>query len=302
MKIHDILHTTHPVFSFEFFPPKTEDQQRQLLETIRRLGPLSPAYVSVTYGAGGSTRALTIDTVNRIKGEFGIDAMAHLTCVGASRDEIRETLDTLASHGVENVMALRGDPPKGTKDFQPAPDGFAHASDLIQFINENYDFSIGGACYPEGHFEGNTGKRQDPDLDLEHLFKKVKAGAKFLVTQLFYDNEAYFHFVERARMFGIEVPIIPGLMPVVNAESIPRIAKMSGASFPESLMREVQARGADPDAVVELAVAFTALQADELLRHGAPGIHFYTLNRSPATSAIVSALRLIRPWEVRNYT
>jgi methylenetetrahydrofolate reductase (NADPH) len=198
-------------------------------------------------------------------------------------------------------MALRGDPPKGTKDFEPAPDGFAHASDLIQFINENYDFSIGGACYPEGHFEGNTGRRQDPDMDLEHLFKKVKAGAKFLVTQLFYDNEAYFQFVERARMFGIEVPIIPGLMPVVNAESIPRIAKMSGASFPDSLMREVQARASDPDAVVELAVAFTALQADELLRHGAPGIHFYTLNRSPATSAIVSALRLIRPWEVHNY-
>ena len=301
MKIHESLQTTFPSFSFEFFPPKNPEQQEQLLETILKLRPLNPAFVSVTYGAGGSTRALTIDTVARIKRDFGIEPMAHLTCVGASRDEIHDTLNTLRERGIENIMALRGDPPRGDSSFQPAPDGFAYANELVEFIQSHYDMSIGAACYPEGHYEGNTGARQDLDLDIEHLHRKVEAGAKFLVTQLFYDNEAYFRFVERARVGGIEVPIIPGLMPAINADSIPRIAKMSGATFPDHLMREVRARAGDADAVLELAVAYTTLQADELIRHGAPGIHFYTLNRSHATSAIVSALRLMRPWEVHNY-
>lgn len=300
MKIHESLQSTFPSFSFEFFPPKNPEQQEQLLETILKLRPLNPAFVSVTYGAGGSTRALTIDTVARIKRDFGIEPMAHLTCVGASREEIHDTLDTLRGHGIENIMALRGDPPRGESAFQPAPDGFAYANELVEFIAGHYDMSIGAACYPEGHYEGNTGKRQDLDLDIEHLHRKVAAGAKFLVTQLFYDNEVYFQFVERARVGGIEVPIIPGLMPAINADSIPRIAKMSGATFPDHLMREVRARAGDADAVLELAVAYTTLQADELIRHGAPGIHFYTLNRSHATSAIVSALRLIRPWEPHN--
>ncbi len=301
MKIHESLQTTFPSFSFEFFPPKNPEQQEQLLETILRLRPLNPTFVSVTYGAGGSTRALTIDTVARIKRDFGIEPMAHLTCVGASRHELHDTLDTLRSRGIENIMALRGDPPRGETAFEPAPDGFSYANELIEYIDGHYDMSIGAACYPEGHFEGNTGTRQDLDLDIEHLHRKVEAGAKFLVTQLFYDNEVYFRFVERARVGGIEVPIIPGLMPAINADSIPRIAKMSGATFPDHLMREVRTRAGDADAVLELAVAYTTLQADELIRHGAPGIHFYTLNRSHATSAIVSALRLIRPWEVHNF-
>ena len=301
MKIHESLQTTFPSFSFEFFPPKNPEQQEQLLETILKLRPLNPAFVSVTYGAGGSTRALTIDTVARIKRDFGIEPMAHLTCVGASRDEIHDTLNTLRERGIENIMALRGDPPRGDSSFQPAPDGFAYANELVEFIQSHYDMSIGAGCHPEGHYEANTGARQDLDIDIEHLHRKVEAGAKFLVTQLFYDNEAYFRFVERARVGGIEVPIIPGLMPAINADSIPRIAKMSGATFPDHLMREVRARAGDADAVLELAVAYTTLQADELIRHGAPGIHFYTLNRSHATSAIVSALRLMRPWEVHNY-
>lgn len=300
MKIHDTLQTTFPAFSFEFFPPKNAEQQEQLLDTILKLRPLNPAFVSVTYGAGGATRALTVDTVTRIKRDFGMEAMAHLTCVGSSRDDIRDILDTFHAGGIENIMALRGDPPRGETNFTPAPDGFAYANELVQYISGHYDFSIGAACYPEGHFEGNAGKRQDLDLDIEHLHRKVEAGARFLVTQLFYDNEVYFRFVERARIGGIDVPIIPGLMPAVNADSIPRIAKMSGATFPEHLLRDIRARERDTEAVVELAVAYTTLQADELIRHGAPGIHFYTLNRSPATSAIVSALRLIRPWEPHN--
>ncbi len=301
MKIHETLQTTFPAFSFEFFPPKNAEQQEQLLETILKLRPLNPAFVSVTYGAGGSTRALTIDVVARIKRDFGIEAMAHLTCVGASREEVRETLDTLRDRGVENIMALRGDPPRGDASFTPAADGFAYANELVEFIHGHYDFSVGAACYPEGHYEGNTGRRQDLDLDIEHLHRKVEAGARFLVTQLFYDNEVYFRFVERARIGGIEVPIIPGLMPAINAESIPRIARMSGATFPVHLMSDIRARAGAPEAVLELAVAYTTLQADELIRHGAPGIHFYTLNRSSATSAIVSALRLIRPWEIHDH-
>ncbi|MBI3970453.1 MAG: methylenetetrahydrofolate reductase [NAD(P)H] [Chloroflexi bacterium] len=296
MKIADALICTFPSFSFEFFSPKSDEQMAQLLETIGKLRRLEPLYVSVTYGAGGSTRARTIEVVTRIKREFGIEAMAHLTCVGASQHELREVLDRLASDGVKNIMALRGDPPRGAKDFRPAPDGFAHASELIAFIRANYDLSIGGACYPEGHFEGATGRRADLDEDVRHLVTKVNAGAQFLVTQLFYENERYLSFVERARAAGIRVPIIPGIMPIVNVDSIPRIAKMSGSNIPASLIHELERRVGNPEAVVELGVAYATLQCAELLRLGAPGIHFYTLNRSPATSAILSALKIMEPW------
>ena len=291
MKIVEALTRVYPCFSFEFFPPKNDDGMAQLMETIARLRRLEPTFVSVTYGAGGSSRERTLELVTRFKAELGIEAMAHLTCVGASQADLRETLDRLAGSGVENIMALRGDPPRGATRFVPAPDGLAHGSDLIELITASYDFCVGGACYPEGHQESAS-----LEEDLQHLVKKVQAGAQFLITQMFFENIHYFAFVERARAAGIHVPIIPGIMPITNVDQIPRFAALSGATIPEALKRELQWRADDPVAVVELGVAYATLQCEELLRCGAPGIHFYTLNRSPATSAILAALQVTQPW------
>jgi methylenetetrahydrofolate reductase (NADPH) len=293
MKIAQALNDRHPCFSFEFFPPRNEEGMAQLMETIARLRLLSPTFVSVTYGAGGSTRARTLDLVTRFKSELGIETMAHLTCVGSSRGELRETLDRLAGAGIENIMALRGDPPRGARTFEPVPDGLTHATDLIELIAADYDLGIGGACYPEGHPES-------PDLehDLANVVRKVAAGAQFLVTQAFFDNAHYFAFLERAREAGITVPIIPGIMPITDLRVMNRIMELDPrTTIPDALRREIERRADNPEAVVELGVAYATLQCEGLLRGGAPGVHFYTLNRSPATSAILAALQIARPWE-----
>lgn len=205
MRIRELLATGRPSFSFEFFPPKTEEGSAQLLEAIESLRDLKPTYVSVTYGAGGSTRDLTIDLVRRIQREYGIETMAHLTCVGSNRDEIRAVVDRLAESGIENVLALRGDPPKGETEFAAVKGGFRHANELAGFLREHWGFCIGAACYPEGHTEAIS-----LDADIANLRHKVEAGAEFLVTQLFFDNEKYYRFVRRVREAGIGVPIVPG--------------------------------------------------------------------------------------------
>jgi methylenetetrahydrofolate reductase (NADPH) len=292
MKISEALRTTFPSFSFEFFPPRNDDGTAQLVETVSRLRLHSPTFVSVTYGAGGSTRQRTLDLVSRFKRDFDVEAMAHLTCVGSSVAELRATLERLQEAGVENIMALRGDAPKGASEFVPAPDGLAHANDLIALITSNYSFDVGGACYPEGHPES-------PDLehDLEWVVRKVEAGAKFLVSQAFFENIHYFAYVERARARGIRVPIIPGIMPITDLRVMRRIMELDPrTTIPASLRAEIERRADNPEAVVELGVAYATLQCEELLRCGAPGIHFYTLNRSPATSAIVAALQITQPW------
>jgi methylenetetrahydrofolate reductase (NADPH) len=292
MKISEALRTTFPSFSFEFFPPRNDDGTAQLVETVSRLRLHSPTFVSVTYGAGGSTRQRTLDLVSRFKRDFDVEAMAHLTCVGSSVAELRATLERLQEAGVENIMALRGDAPKGASEFVPAPDGLAHANDLIALITSNYSFDVGGACYPEGHPES-------PDLehDLEWVVRKVEAGAKFLVSQAFFENIHYFAYVERARASGIRVPIIPGIMPITDLRVMRRIMELDPrTTIPASLRAEIERRADNPEAVVELGVAYATLQCEELLRCGAPGIHFYTLNRSPATSAIVAALQITQPW------
>jgi methylenetetrahydrofolate reductase (NADPH) len=292
MKIADALQRVYPCFSFEFFPPRNEEGLAQLMETSARLRLLEPTFVSVTYGAGGSSRERTLELVTRFKSELGLEAMAHLTCVGSSRADLRATLDRLAGAGIENVMALRGDPPRGTRTFVPASDGLAHASDLIALIAADYDFAVGGACYPEGHPES-----PDLDHDLANVVRKVQAGAQFLVTQAFFDNSHYFAFVERARAVGIAVPIIPGIMPITDLRVMKRIMELDPrTTVPATLRREIERRGDNPEAVVELGVAYATLQCDELLRGGAPGIHFYTLNRSPATSAILAALQITQSW------
>ncbi|HLH73682.1 MAG TPA: methylenetetrahydrofolate reductase [NAD(P)H] [Chloroflexota bacterium] len=293
MKIREILQATRPCFSFEFFPPKTDDGVATLFETIATLQSLQPAFVSVTWGAGGSTRERTLELVTRIKQETGLEAMAHFTCVGASRADLGNALDRMVGIGIENVLALRGDPPRGQTAFVPAPDGFSHSSELAAFIRANYGdtFCIGGACYPEGHIEST-----DREADLQHTVEKVNAGVEFLITQLFFDNAYYFDFVRRARLAGITVPIIPGIMPITNVEQIERFTRLCGASIPPLVQTELEHRRDQPEAVVEFGVAYASVQCADLLARGAPGIHFYTLNKSLSTRAILSTLRAFQPW------
>jgi methylenetetrahydrofolate reductase (NADPH) len=295
MRIDEIIaEDGDPVFSFEFFPPKTEEGEQNLYHALEALRPLEPSFVSVTWGAGGSTREKTIEIVKRIRATHGLEAMAHFTCVGATVDELRAALDQMRDAGIDNVLPLRGDPPRGETRFVAAEGGLSYASDLIRLAASEYDFCLAGACYPEVHPEA-----PDADADLAHLREKVEAGARVLITQLFFDNETYFRFVERARAAGIDVPIVAGIMPITNAEQIKRFTSMCGATIPAPLQEALDQRADDPDAVVDLGVAYATLQCAELLARGAPGIHFYTLNRSPATRAILSALRLQRPWERR---
>jgi methylenetetrahydrofolate reductase (NADPH) len=283
-----------PTFSFEFFPPRTEEGERNLRETLTALRELKPDFVSVTYGAGGSTRERTVGLTKWIKQGLEIEAMAHLSCVGATRDELSEVLDGLATAGIDNVLALRGDPPRGETDWKPHPGGLHYSTELAALISDRYEFCVGAACFPEIHPEA-------PDLahDLRFLREKVEAGATFAITQMFFDNELYFRFVDEARAAGIEIPIIAGIMPITDFAQIKTITGMCGASIPQRLMEALEWRAHDSDAVLQLGVAYATLQCAELLARGAPGIQFFTLNRSPATRAILSSLRLLRPWAGR---
>jgi len=281
------------VFSVEFFPPKDEAGEAELWKAIRRLEPLDPAFVSVTYGAGGSTRARTVDMVVRLREEVGIEAMAHFSCVGSTREELRDALERMREAGISSVLALRGDAPRDQPDWQPTPDGPAHASDLVGLLAAEFGFSIGAACHPEKHPEA-----PDPATDLAYLRRKVDAGAEFLITQLFFDNASYFTFVQRARDAGIMVPIVPGIMPITNVEQIERFTKLCGAVIPPGLQLALDLRRGNERAVQDFGVAYATLQCAELLRKGAPGIHFYTLNRSTATASILRALRLHEPWRL----
>jgi methylenetetrahydrofolate reductase (NADPH) len=296
MRINQILDSDGPVFSFEFFPPKTEQGERNLEDALAELRTLEPSFVSVTYGAGGSTREKTIEIVKRIREQYGLEAMAHFTCVGATVPELRGTLDEMTGAGIDNVLALRGDPPAGEEQWTATEGGLEYSRELVELIAGDYPFAIGAACFPETHIHAES-----PEADLEHLVEKVAAGVDFLITQLFFDNAVYFGFLERARAAGIKVPIIPGIMPITRVGQVKRMASMCGASIPDDLRRELHARGEHPEAVLDFGVAYATLQCAELLAAGAPGIHFYTLNRSPATRAILSALKLAKPWEKAVY-
>lgn len=286
MKISEILSSRRPSYSVEFFPPKDHDGLEKLFETVENLRPYSPSFVSVTYGAGGSTRRLTVELVQRIKREAGLETMAHLTCVGATREEIAEVLDQLAGSGIANVIALRGDPPKGETEFKTPEGGFAHASELVGFIRSRYDFCVAAACYPEKHPEAAT-----LEADLARLKEKVDLGADVLITQLFFDPSAYFSFVDKARARGIHVPIVAGIMPITSLAQIKRITAMCGASIPARLLAELEAAGTDVDAVQRIGVEHATATCRALIAGGAPGIHFYTLNRSRATVQILDRLR-----------
>ena len=286
-KIADCYANHAPVYSFEFFPPKTDQGAENLMRTAAELkASVEPDFVSVTYGAGGSTRDRTHSVVTRIQNELGLSAMAHQTCVASSADEIERGVADLVGAGIVNVLALRGDKPK---DFEgPPAGGFSHATDLIAFLKERFDISIGAACYPENHPES-----QSAEDELHWTLEKVRLGAGFLVTQLFFDNQDYLDFVARVRAQGVDVPIVPGIMPVTNVAQIQRFTQMCGARLPEGLLDRLRPVQDDPGAVMAIGIEHAIQQCRELLEAGAPGLHFYTLNKSHATRGILAALKSI---------
>jgi methylenetetrahydrofolate reductase (NADPH) len=288
-----IARADQPTFSFEFFPPKTPEGEKNLEAALIELRSMDPTFVSVTYGAGGTTeqKHRTVEIVAQIKERYGLEAMAHFTCVGATVDELRAMLDRMAEAGIHNVLALRGDPPPDQENWTAAEGGLTYSRELVELIRDEYDFAIGAAAFPETHLHA-----QSPEADLAYLKEKVDAGVGFLVTQLFFDNDDYLDFVARARAIGIDIPIIPGIWPITNYKQIARVTALIGSRLPEPLLSELEARIDQPEAVAEFGVAYATLQCADLLARGAPGIHFYTLNKSPATRAIMSALRAMAPW------
>jgi 5,10-methylenetetrahydrofolate reductase, prokaryotic form len=286
MRIDEYLAVGHktPV-SFEFFPPKNDDGWNQLYRTIDRLRLLAPAYVSVTYGAGGSTRQKTVELTGRIQNEIGLRAMSHLTCVGHTRDEIATVADQLWESGIRNVLALRGDPPRGQTVFTPIVDGFSYASDLVAFLRGRHDFCIAVAGYPEGHIQCLNRTR-----DLEHLKQKVDAGANLIITQLFFDNADFYRFRDQARAMGITVPIIAGIMPIISCSGVKRMVTLTGARIPHPLLQAIEAVESDAEAVRQIGTEHALRQCQDLLRNGVDGLHFYTLNQSLATREICHQL------------
>jgi methylenetetrahydrofolate reductase (NADH) len=298
MRIDEMLALTRPCFSVEFFPPKTEEGRETLFETVEVLSRLGPSFFSVTYGAGGATREGTVEITRAIRDEFGVEAMAHLSCVGETTDTLREMVDRIADAGIENILALRGDPPRGQTDFVQPEGGLGSAAELAGLISEAHpELAIGGACFPEIHPEAPS-----LEADIAYLKTKVEGGASFLITQVFYDNRSYFDFLPAARAAGIDVPIIPGVMPMTGYKQIARIAELCEAKIPERLSDAMEAADGDQRAEFGLGVAYAAQQCAELLREGAPGIHLYALNRWPAARAILGALQVSRPWEARGAT
>jgi methylenetetrahydrofolate reductase (NADPH) len=285
MRIDQTLGRGKPAISFEFFPPKTDAGFQQLLVTIDELKPIRPTYVSVTYGAGGSTREKTVDLVIRIQRDLGIRAMAHLTCVGHTSAEIGGVLDDLWAGGIRNVLALRGDPPAGQSNFVKTEGGFGYANELVQYAAGKHDFSIAVAGYPEGHPQCLNRVR-----DLENLKQKVDAGAKLVITQLFFDNADFYRFRDDAVKMGINVPIIAGIMPITNVAQIKRFVSMCGAKIPHPLLQKLESLEADPEAVYACGIDYATEQCADLLKNNADGLHYYTLKKSKATVDIAKRL------------
>jgi methylenetetrahydrofolate reductase (NADPH) len=283
MRIVELYSRGGPIFSFEFFPPKTEKGFKSLYRTVEELKPLDPDFVSVTWGAGGSTRRKTVEIVIQIQREIGITAMAHLSCIGMPHDDLTETLERLEKGGIENILALGGDQPPG---YEAPEGGFKYANELAGFILSQGDFCLGGACYPETHPTAPSS-----EVDLENLVRKVDTGVEFLITQLYFDNADYFDFVERARAAGISVPIVPGIMPIISAANIRRIAMLSKARIPDELNARLSEVEHDDALTMEVGVEWTTLQCQDLLDRDVPGVHFYTMNKSPATRRVFQNLR-----------
>ncbi len=287
MKISEIYSkTNNPVFSFEVFPPKTPEGDAKLINTVSDLKKLSPSYISVTYGAGGSTKDKTIDLCENIQSQFKITTMCHFTCVGANSQEVKSTLNVIESKKIENVIALRGDPPKDQGVFIKHPGGFANGAELIEFIRkEKFDFCLAGGCYPEKHPDSST-----VEDDILFLKKKVDAGAEFLITQLFFSNQLFYNFLNKTKAAGINVPIVPGIMPITSFSQIERFKSMANCHIPDELVNELSLLKDKPTEFIDKSIEFTVKQCKDLLSKGVSGIHFYTLNQSRATIEIMKSL------------
>jgi len=286
MHISEIFKQPKTHFSFEFFPPKTEKDSLVLFETIKQLSPINPSFVSVTYGAGGSTSELTHSLVVLLRQKTPLNIVAHLTSVGASREQVGRQIEKIAQAGIENILALRGDPPKNTDNFVPPSDGFEYAAEMVAYIKKHFpQMGIGVAGFPEGH--PATPNRLK---EMDHLKEKVDAGADYICTQLFFDNRDYYDFCERCELAGIKIPIIAGIMPVTSLRGMKRMAELAlGARIPAKLLRAVQ-RAENDDAVEKIGVHWATEQVFDLYDHNVSGIHFYTLNRSTATLKIYETL------------
>ena len=280
-----------PIISFEFFPPKTEDGDRALLEkTLPALLQTRPDYCSVTYGAGGSTRDKTLLIVDRIQKQHQLPAVAHLTCVNSTREQIGELLEQIRALGVENVLALRGDPPDGG-EFRPTPGGFEYSNELVRFIRERSDFCVGVAGFPEGHIACKEGKH----VDWDHLKRKVQAGADFVITQIFFENSDFLEFRDHVtRQLGVSVPIVPGIVSILSASQIKRFTALCGARIPAALQARLTELEHDDAAVSEYGIEYATRQCEGLIKEGVPGIHFYTLNKAAATVRILENLELAK--------
>jgi len=286
MKIRDIFNQKPRVLSFELFPPKRDGNLEALFQTVEHLKKLKPDYISITYGAGGSTREMTCEIAVRLK-EIGVLPLMHFTCVGHSRPEIKQLLDKVKAAGIENLLALRGDPPKGETTFVPAPDGFRYANELVQFIHsQGFDFCLGVAGYPEGHSEAKS-----KEEDLLNLKRKVEAGSQFIVTQLFFDNRDYFDFVEKVRRMNVTLPVQPGIWLLTDYVQIEKICHLSGAKYPPALRDMVEPIKDDKEKVAQAGIEYATRQCEELLKKGAPGIHFYVMNKSQSVRAVLENLK-----------
>lgn len=288
MKIGDYLREKGFSISFEFFPPKTEEGEEELFQTIRNLSPLKPTFVSVTYGAGGSTRDRTRRVVERIHKETDLTVMAHLTCIAHSQKELLEIIGEYKKIGIENLLALRGDKPANMPDFSPPEDACKHAEELVKFIRENFGsyFSIGIASYPEGHPES-----PNMDWEIKYFKKKVDAGADFSITQMFFENSYYYQFLDLCQKAGIDIPIIPGIMPITNFKQIQKFASMCGATIPQELIEKLEPYAENPEETLKIGVEFAIEQCLDLLENGVPGLHFYTLNKSKATLMVYEGIK-----------
>jgi len=286
MRIPDFFTGRDPVFSFEFFLPKTSEDTDRFKRTVSKLKELHPSFVTITYGAGGSERGRTVETAGLIKNDLGIETAAHLTCISHTKNEIADILSRIKKYGIENIVALRGDQPKETNPVPASQREIPYARDLVAFIKKRNEFAIAVAGYPEKHPEAES-----KETDLTHLKSKVDAGADWVITQLFFDNADYFDFVKRARSSGISCPIVPGIMPVTSFQQTRRFTTMCGAKLPEAMVERLTPIAEDKEAVVRFGIDYATEQCRALLEGGAPGIHFYTLNKSRSTTTILSRLR-----------
>ena len=290
MKIASLYQRDQVTFSLEFFPPKTVEAESALMQVAAELRMLGPSFFTVTYGAGGSTREKTIRIVDRLRQEIGVETMSHLTTVGQSKSEVAQVLEEMRRLGIENVLALRGDPPKGETEFRPRPDGFGNATELVQFIRERYspeDFCIAVAGNPEGHPEATSRA-----ANWEHLKAKIDAGGQFVLTQLFWNNDYFYEFRDACVRLGIGVPLVPGVMPLLSPSQVQRFSALGGAKVPQTLAAELEGIGDDGERAIQLGIDYATRQCQDLIRHGVKGLHLYCLNRSRSVTAVLRNLGL----------